>query len=564
MRYLIIIILCGASFTATAQSWHLSDNISKKLLSLCPVCSPVTASAASESFHRCHITLASSETDSAYAYALQTIATCNPLQDSLLMVASLFIKARILYYKSVNEQALTVYNSIHTHDKDIAAATTANMAEIYLQQSNFQAALQHFNDWQSRFAAGADPYILKTIYSNTATCLLHMERYKEAWPYYEKSLVISVRIKDTTGLAQTYMNMANWYYNQYKDKEAAAYFNKALFFALRSHDHEIIRDIYLNMAQIAEDAKKYTNALSYRKLYEATVDTIWNRDKIFATAEQEKKLAVKLLQESAIRQRAELEKRRWQRNTFLLLAIFFLTSAGLIYFAYRQKTRQKNTLAELNQTKDQLFSIVAHDLRSPVANLKINLHYLKTALTENRITQALALSEKIETISNSTHMLLNNLLHWALGQTGRLVLHQEVLHLQAITEQVCYDYIPVAATRNITIRNETPAGLYFFADSNTVKIILRNLLDNAIKYTPAEGHVSISAAILENTCQITVADSGAGMDAATLHAIQHNLRHSSGIGLWLSRQMAEKNGGTLHIDSDNNGTRITLHLLLPS
>lgn len=588
-----------------AQQWHLSEKINKSIIRHCAICSKSAAASSMlsfsahenmgirENFHNCHVSLANNQVNEGYRYALKTITgfTAGSFAgDSAVLISAMFLKAKILYYKGINAQALQEYRllkELNITDKEIAANIYSNMAEIYLEQRNFDTSLLYFNEWQKQFLSVSDPYNIKSVYSNTATCLLHLQRFKESYSYYQKSLDISIQIKDTLGLAKTYLNIANWYYEQYRDNEAIPYYKKSLLFALKSKDYEIARDLYRSIAQIEEDAKRYASALEYRKQYEALVDSIWNRDKVFQIAALEKKIAVqqqehrvRSLQQEGRAQAAELSKKKWQRNTLFVIAVFFLTSAGFAYFAYHQKNKQhfiiaaqKDKLDLLNETKDQLFSIVAHDLRAPVNNLKIQLSYLKTALVKNRIAEATLLSARIENISNGTYALLNNLLYWALSQTGRLSFTRESLNLHVVADQVCYDYMFVATAKNISITNDTPDDLYFYADLNSVKIIFRNLLDNAIKYTPQNGAVIISAQAVNNECRITVKDTGIGMDEQTINAIEHNDTRrinsdtsgyrSTGLGLWLSRTMAEKNGGRLHvISSKGAGTRIIVILTL--
>jgi signal transduction histidine kinase len=250
----------------------------------------------------------------------------------------------------------------------------------------------------------------------------------------------------------------------------------------------------------------------------------------------------------------------------------------LIYFAYRQTNRQKRIIAEqkdklelLNETKDQLFSVVAHDLRSPVHHLKINLSYLKDSLARNKIREATTLSENIEKISDNTYALLNNLLYWSLGQTGQLSLQVEKHDVHMIIAQVAYDFNAGAALKRINIINEVPRGMSFYVDMNTAKIIFRNLIDNAIKYTHANGSITISGRIVNDSCEVTVQDTGIGMDEKIIQAIykrdtkriQQDTagNKSTGLGLWLVKAMTEKNGGSLRITgSIGAGTSIVVCL----
>jgi len=427
--------------------------------------------------------------------------------------------------------------------------------------------------------------VARKILNNTGVCLLHLNRLQEAGENFEKSIAIAASLKDTTALVNSYLNTALLYDQEFRYKEEWSYLQRALDLAKHASDPKIRSKVYLNVAIIEERRGRLKEALEYRKEYESLEAEIANRDKIWELAEQEKKIAlqqqeykVQLLQQENKLRAAEANRRKWQRNTFFILSLFFLSCAGLIYFAYRQTNRQKRIIAEqkdklelLNETKDQLFSIVAHDLRSPVHHLKINLSYLKESLSRNKIREATALSENIEKISDSTYALLNNLLYWSLGQTGQLSLQADAHDAYMIVAQVVYDFNAGAALKRITITNEVPKGLSFYGDMNTVKMVLRNLIDNAIKYTHANWSVTITGRMFNNSCELKVRDTGIGMDEKIIQAIykrdtkriQQDTagNKSTGLGLWLVKAMTEKNGGTLHIaGSVGAGTTITVSL----
>ena len=131
----------------------------------------------------------------------------------------------------------------------------------------------------------------------------------------------------------------------------------------------------------------------------------------------------------------------------------------------------------------------------------------------------------------------------------------------------------MAASKNITLYYTLEQDLVCICDVNTTKIIFRNLIDNAIKYTPAGGGVTVSAQQRELLCAVTVQDTGIGMAQSIIEAlftkksarIQQDAsgRRSTGIGLWLVKNMAEQNGGALHISSvEGVGTTMTVTLPL--
>ena len=228
-------------------------------------------------------------------------------------------------------------------------------------------------------------------------------------------------------------------------------------------------------------------------------------------------------------------------------------------------------LQQLNKSKDQLLAIISHDLRSAVHSLQINMTHLKTLLAQGDLKGAMSLTENTGEIILSTQSLLNNLLYWSLGQTGQLSFQPERLNLRPVIDQVCYDFLPIASSRGIALYYNIAVDFFCTADVNSVKLILRNLIDNAIKYTPPNGAVTIAARQENDHCHITIQDTGIGMDREIINAlfsgdtrrIQRDTsgRQSTGIGLWLAKNMAERNGGSLRISSDiNMGTTVRVAL----
>ncbi|MCF6407893.1 tetratricopeptide repeat-containing sensor histidine kinase [Chitinophaga filiformis] len=590
---LILFLCCSALNRVSAQKINLPVAVRQLITQQCNVCNQLPAgqdSVVSRYFHQCHAALDSGNLDDGFKYAstITAITDSNSLAPRTLTVK--FLKAKILYYKDFYKEALSEYlklTAVPALDINIQANIYPNIGEIYLEQRQFNTSLAYFNLIQQRFFHLYEPVVARKILNNTGVCLLHMARFKEAEEKFEKSIAIAAELKDTTALVNSFLNTALLYDQQVRQKEAWSYLQRALALAKKASDLKIRSKVYLNFAIVEERTGHFQSALAYRKEYEQLEAQIANRDKIWELAEQEKKIAIQqqeyklqlLRQENKLRA-AELTRRRWQRNTFFVLSLFFLSCAGLIFFAYRQTQKRNRIIAEqndklelLNETKDQLFSIVAHDLRSPVNHLKINLSYLKDTLARNKIREATALSENIEKISDNTYALLNNLLYWSLGQTGQLSLHPEPHDANRVIAQVVYDFNAGAALKRITIINEVPAGMTFLADLNTVKIIFRNIIDNAIKYTHPSGTITISGQTNGNGCEITVQDTGIGMDEKIIQAIykrdtkriQQDTAgsRSTGLGLWLVKAMTEKNGGALRI-TGSVGAGTTIVVCLPA
>lgn len=273
-----------------------------------------------------------------------------------------------------------------------------------------------------------------------------------------------------------------------------------------------------------------------------------------------------------------LNQVRWQRN-FLLAALIVLLVFFLQFFIRSRRAtgdlqslnKEIRRLEQLNDSKDQLLAIISHDLRSAVHALGVNVARIKTLLQQAKTDEAILLAENTEQITASTQSLLNNLLYWSMSQTGQISFNFEQQVVKPLIEQVCYDFRPIAASKGVGLNDMVSYPFVCRADANSLKIILRNLIDNAIKYTPPQGLVTINVQQDEQHCRITVTDTGIGMDEETVVSVQETGlsrvrsdaygRRSTGLGLWLVKSLAASNGGHLSILSEKGiGTHITVTL----
>ena len=331
------------------------------------------------------------------------------------------------------------------------------------------------------------------------------------------------------------------------------------------------------MAVVEENRNNFKQALVYRKEAEQWQDSLNDQNKVWAVADYEKKYAVAQKQKQISVLKVENQLKDTQRKTifFAALGLLGLLIAGVFVYAQKVKNAkiillQKNKLDELNKTKDQLFSIVSHDLRSSVNALKTSNTKLTTSLETKNYNELDHLLQQNSNIANGTYSLLDNLLHWAMLQTKQLYFHKESVHLYSIVQQTVYNYNPLLLEKSITFENTVSKNSFIFVDLDSIKIVFRNLLDNAIKFTPENGTISIyNQEGATGFCQIVLEDNGQGMSQKTIDELLNDSESlakkrdseiiGTGLGMQLCKQMIQKNGGTLAIESElNKGTKIII------
>jgi two-component system sensor histidine kinase/response regulator len=218
---------------------------------------------------------------------------------------------------------------------------------------------------------------------------------------------------------------------------------------------------------------------------------------------------------------------------------------------------------ELHRTitsRDKLYSVIAHDLRSPLGSIKMVLNMLIINLPPETIGEEM---HELLTVANQTteetFALLDNLLKWTKSQIGRLKICYQDTNIVEILQSVMDIFNMVADLKGISIKLDAPERMMANADIDMIKTVVRNLLSNAIKFSRENSTIVISATTEDGKAIISVKDSGCGIaeedQAKLLHTDTHfstfgtNNEEGSGLGLLLCQDFVEKNNGKLWFTS---------------
>jgi len=240
--------------------------------------------------------------------------------------------------------------------------------------------------------------------------------------------------------------------------------------------------------------------------------------------------------------------------------------------AEEQLELQKKELIDLNATKDKFFSIIAHDLRSPITTLISLSELLKTDFDLLTPTQQTEILNSLSDLSKNYLKLLDNLLQWARMQTGRLKPEPEKFVIDVIIGEVVQFYKIYASEKQINLEFKPSPGYEVYADKNMIKTVLRNLISNAIKYTAPGGIVNIETNDSDKIVEVIVKDDGVGITPEILEKLFHldqgyttrgtANEKGTGLGLILCKEFIEKNRGKLSVESER-GIGSKFHFTLP-
>ncbi len=229
---------------------------------------------------------------------------------------------------------------------------------------------------------------------------------------------------------------------------------------------------------------------------------------------------------------------------------------------------QAEQLDQLNGMQTKLFSIISHDLKAP-------MYALRNLFTTMEVQKMPAKDIKefipeVQKDLNYTVSLMENLLHWAKAQMKSHSVNPQALEADELLEEVARVLKLQAEAKGIIIENKAPEGIIISADRDMISLVVRNLISNAIKFTPEGGRITIGAKSMSTFADIFVEDTGRGIPSHELEKINSQeffttngtaQEQGTGLGLMLCRDFLEKNGGKLRIESElGKGSRFSFTL----
>jgi len=243
-------------------------------------------------------------------------------------------------------------------------------------------------------------------------------------------------------------------------------------------------------------------------------------------------------------------------NKFLVCVVRDITEKKKAAEALRKR---ESELKDVVATRDRLFSIIAHDLRSPFNNITLLSELLEDSIKKNDIGQSQEYLELINKTTSNTLSLLDNLLDWTKSQTGLRDFKSEKVNINKILSQTLELSKAIASTKNIGLNLLQSEPIHVCSDHKVIKTIVRNLISNAIKFTKPGGRIEVSTKLYDKNVEITVSDDGVGMRTDTyekLFYVNTNMacvgtanEKGSGFGLVLCKEFVEKLGGTIWAES---------------
>lgn len=416
--------------------------------------------------------------------------------------------------------------------------------------------------------------------------------YDSSLYYYFRNLSVVRRTLEFENEIETYMNIANVYLQTHDFVNAKSYLDSAVqiiadrkvkfndFFNPMDMINKSYASLYSetgNFEKAFQFYEKY-HQIAQQKQRNINGRNLKNLQTIYS--HEQKQSELELLQKINAAHILVIDQQRFIGITsgFIILLVSLLAYIGFRSSSQRKKLNKKlctsNTeLERLNSVKDKLFSVLSHDLRAPIASLRSLLDLFNNAyITPKESSQLVSKLNQQLTVSGN---VLESLLQWAKAELSEARADQQKTILADVVNEVAVQLNDGMHEKEITFGNYVNFQLIALADKTQVEIILRNLIANAVKFTPPGGTINIHGKAGVDSILVTVEDNGTGMLQEEVDSLFKpgkqfsnsgtNHEKGTGLGLLITKEMIAKNGGSIWVNSSKHkGTVFTFTLPVAS
>jgi signal transduction histidine kinase len=497
------------------------------------------------------------------------------------------------YEKSLeyHKKALSFRNNMNNPEG--MAKSYNNIGKAYLKLHKNDSALIYFQQsYDFCFKTGYKKGLIKSL-TNMGRVYYLQNNIAKSKQLLLQAYNISEKAGYDLGIAESSQELGN-VYKKNQSPEKALFFYQLSLQSLKDLDFDELMQVnYQGLYDCYKAMGNYKKALQYHELLLITEKKLLN-------VENQRQLSIlqitfnsegKEKDNQVLRKDNELKAMTIKRkDTFLWLIVAFLFSSILlclyIYnrFYYKNEanksleelntkiTNQNKDLEELNkelnvanEEKDKLFSIIAHELRNPLywfKNLAEVLSKNYQTMQPEKVQKSLV--DLDESAKNAFH-LMDNLLQWSRSRLNRITPKKGLYPLHSIVTESLKMFGTIIQEKEIDLQNTISPSIVIFGDADLLSCVIRNLISNAIKYTPVKGTISIDCYKENDFVTIVVSDTGLGIDSDKINDIFNSNSFSSnlglmqekgsGLGLKLCKEFVELNGGNISVS--NNGEQGT-------
>ncbi len=504
--------------------------------------------------------------------------------------------------------------AIHREKENLhmEGVTLNYIGEAFTKESQYDSAIVYYNKSLKINEEIDHKEGISIARFNIANAYYNLGNYKEALTYFSRAHEYLLQTRDKFKITESFNKLGDVQFKLGNVRSAIDNYLQAVRYAKEANAREELKNSYEDLAEVYESTGNFRNANKYLRLYSEVKDSLLNERtaKDIAELEQKYEAEKKLKEIELLKRDTELNEMANQRQliiiVFLIVFSVFLLYASFKYFKkYKENIRinkelektvktldQKSNellesnkklqdankllveseadLKKLNATKDKFFSIIAHDMRSPINTLNSYIMYLLENGPELNDDEMNELLSDLTKHFNRVEKMLENLLNWSVTQFEHYKLNQEDFDLNEIILKNSGLYESTIKQKKISVRFRLSARSLVRADKNMIDVVVRNLITNAIRYNKENGRIEYETLNESGKIICVIRDSGIGMDESQLDSlfdigksahIRDSTRGGTGLGLVICKEFIDKNNGEIKASSTaGKGTEITFTL----
>ncbi len=510
----------------------------------------------------------------------------------------------IIYYQKAESLAVS------QNEVTKIASIYNNIGATYLALRKYDEAIKYTK--QSNAYYQKTNQILQTQRNYTNLGLIFEYKGNLDSSIYNQTIALSLanKLSNPSLIAGAHINLSHLYQKKHNLNLALAELDMAKKSIATSDKLDVMSKLYLAYANVYSSMEKYHDAFDYLAQHISLRDSLYNLEKVQKVAqieaqyETEKQAQrIQTLQMNQKFQNLKIQKTRATVRRLIAIVAIITILVSLIVWLYINNYRnslklaqkndqinQQNTmlnevncelqqinhqLAEsqeklriANHTKEQLFGIVAHDMKSPLDHLRTLVFLLRNPKESSEFYNLDANLLKLDTSLKSVNELLNNLLNWAQVQQDQIYYQESSFNLADIFEENLKLFEHLITEKRLCIIKKYNQTLVVNSDRNMIDFILRNLISNAIKFSLEKGNIYLSGILVVDGFSIAVTDEGTGMEASLVEKLftQNQIRRrgthnekGAGLALQICQKFAEQLGGKMEIvTAEGKGSTFTL------
>ena len=523
--------------------------------------------------------------DEAYFYHTQSYRMGKSIGDKLQIAISLHNLGSVFkelgqYDKASDYLKLSLSLSKEQKDEEAPAYFYSEIGDLYMRKNQFDSALIALRSALtfSRTVRLTINELEPIILINIARSYLHKNDRSLARAYYDSASALFKKSENVFVLAKTDLGRGLVLLSEKKYKQAQALMEQSAETAHRLNAWTLEVECYKELSRLFEEIEDFKKSLYYFKRHQAVEDSMFSQgmqarifqDQIrFETSSKDEQI-ISLTKQEKIR-RDQIRKQDLVQN---ILVVTTALTAVLLFSVYRSGQRRikinklllehqdeikkrSQELEQLNQVKDKFFSIISHDLRSPINALSGILELMaKDQITPDEF---LALNKELRLQFGHTKTLINNLLDWTLLQMDKLKIQVEKIDLHVLADNNI-KLLSSLHYKEIKITNKVAPLSFALGDSNMINLVLRNLLTNAIKFSEAGDLIEVAAKLDGENYIVSVKDNGVGISPEVQKILFEKTsgystrgtanEKGTGLGLILCKEFVERNGGRIWLESE--------------